>query len=184
MWWSWISKVEHLSAKNHPVAFRRKNGFWQDGDGREWVLYISRNWGLIWSEEKKRKKMLHFVWGIGDWDQFLLFVCIKVWWISEGLLNIWAEIMKFMCWASQGTHGKIIILLQSCLTTKERKMIQILINHHRRSRWSTFLPSINWLNEWGRSHAFLEASVKGHCWDREPVLMSHCFPSLRQIVHS
>lgn len=73
---------------------------------------------LIWGGGK----VLRLVWSIGGWNQFLLFLRIEVWWISEGLLNIWAEFMKFICWASQCTHGKMIPLFQSCLMRKERKM--------------------------------------------------------------
>lgn len=42
----------------------------------------------------------------------------------------------------------------------DKAMIQILINHPRRSRGSTFLLNINWLNEWGRSCDFF-GSISG-----------------------
>lgn len=54
MWYSWILKVAHLSAKNHPVAFSRENGVWQDGD-MGGGTYISQEIGY-WSDLRKKKR--------------------------------------------------------------------------------------------------------------------------------
>lgn len=172
----------HLSAKKSPSGFQQ----------RKWVLTWCWYWrGSGWRGREirhwsdPRKKVLHLVWGRGDWKQFLLFLHDDMWWISEGLLNIWVELMKLICGASQGPHSNIWPYFLSLLF-KPRRMIQILINDHRRSRSELedhrkmkYFLSQHQLGKWMRQilWVFLEAAVKrpvlrqGSCFD-EPLLCS------------